>query len=189
MTPFEVVAAVVTLVSIWLTAYENIWCWPSGVVSVVMYFFIFWRVHLYANAWLQVFYLVLIAYGWYEWLHGGEHHDELHVSRTPLRGWIVTIALGVIASALVGWAMKRYTNASMPYSDAATTAFSVAAEAMTTRKWIENWVVWIFVDGVTTWMLSVQRLYPSTILYLSFLVLAVIGWIEWKKSLVRSASA
>jgi len=60
---------------------------------------------------------------------------------------------------------------------------------MTTKKWIENWIVWIAVDGVTTWMLFVQRLYASTILYFSFLVLAVIGWIEWKKSLVRSESA
>jgi nicotinamide mononucleotide transporter len=85
--------------------------------------------------------------------------------------------------------MQRYTNNSMPYSDAATTAFSVAAEAMTTRKWIENWIVWIAVDGVTTWMLLAQKLYASAALYASFLGLAVIGWIEWKKSLVRSASA
>jgi nicotinamide mononucleotide transporter len=184
----EVFAAVITAYSVWLTARENIWCWPTGVVSVILYGWIFWQARLYANAWLQAFYLVLIAYGWYEWLHGGEHHDELRVSRTPLSGWIITIILGVVSSILVGWAMKRYTNASMPYSDAATTAFSVAAEAMTTRKWIENWIVWIFVDGVTTWMLFVQHLYASTILYLSFLVLAVIGWIEWKKSLIRFAS-
>ncbi|HYS53635.1 MAG TPA: nicotinamide riboside transporter PnuC [Thermoanaerobaculia bacterium] len=189
MSAFEVSAAVITLVSIWLTARENIWCWPTGVVSVVMYFWIFWQAKLYANAWLQAFYLILIAYGWYEWLHGGKHHDVLHVSRTPLRGWIITIALGVLASAVLGWAMQRFTNNSMPYSDAATTAFSIAAEAMTTKKWIENWIVWIFVDGVTTWILFVQHLYPSALLYASFLGLAVFGWIEWKKSLVRSASA
>jgi len=189
VSPLELFAALITFYSIWLTARENIWCWPTGVVSVILYFFIFWQAKLYANAWLQAFYLVLIAYGWYEWLHGGKHHDELRVSRTPLRGWIFTIALGVVASVTVGWAMKRYTNASMPYSDAATTAFSIAAEAMTTKKWIENWIVWIFVDSVTTWMLFVQKLYATTALYASFLALAVIGWIEWKKSLDRSASA
>ena len=189
MSPFEVFAAVITLISIWLTVRESIWCWPTGVVSVVMYFFIFWQAKLYANAWLQAFFLVLIAYGWCEWLHGGTHHGELHVSRTPLPGWIFTIALGVAVSAIAGWAMKRYTDASMPYSDAATTAFSIAAEAMTTRKWIENWMVWIAVDGVTTWMLLVQQRYASAVLYASFVGLAVVGWFEWKKSLVRSASA
>jgi nicotinamide mononucleotide transporter len=186
---FEIFAAAITAYSVWLTARENIWCWPTGIVSVVLYWWIFWQARLYANAWLQVLYLILIVYGWYEWLHGGKHHDALRVSRTPLRGWIATIALGAIASAVVGWAMQRYTSASMPYADAATTAFSVAAEAMTTRKWIENWLVWIVVDGVTTWMLLTQRLFPSAVLYASFLVLALIGWIEWKKSLDRFASA
>jgi len=185
----EVFAAAITAYSVWLTARENTWCWPTGIVSVILYGWIFWQARLYANAWLQALYLILIVYGWYEWLHGGKHHDELQVSRTPPRGWFFTITLGVVASVVVGWGMKRYTNAAMPYSDAATTAFSVAAEAMTTRKWIENWLVWIVVDSVTTWMLVAQRLYASAILYGSFLVLAVIGWIEWKKSLVRSASA
>jgi len=186
---FELSAAIITLISIWLTARENIWCWPTGVVSVVMYFFIFWKARLYANAWLQAFYLILIAYGWYEWLHGGKHHDELQVSRTPMWGWVLTVTIGIAASAAVGWGMTRYTDNAMPYSDAATTAFSVAAEAMTTRKWIENWIVWIAVDGLTTWILLVQKLYPSALLYASFVALAVFGWIEWKKSLVRSASA
>jgi len=189
VSAFEIVAAVITLVSIWLTARENIWCWPTGVISVLMYGWIFWQARLYANAWLQAVYLGLIAYGWYQWLHGGRNRSQLPVSRTPLAGWIVTLILGAVSAALLGWTMHRYTNASMPYSDAATTAFSVAGEAMTARKWIENWLVWIAVDGVTTWMLLVQRLYASTLLYGSFVVLAVIGWIEWKKSLVRSASA
>ncbi|HJT16425.1 MAG TPA: nicotinamide riboside transporter PnuC [Thermoanaerobaculia bacterium] len=189
MSAIEIFAAIITAYSVWLTARENIWCWPTGVVSVILYGWIFWQARLYANAWLQAFYLVLIAYGWYEWLHGGADDDELRVTRTPARGWAITIGIGVIASIGVGWAMKRFTNASMPYSDAATTAFSVAAEAMTTKKWIENWIVWIFVDGVTTWMLCVQKLYASTILYFSFLLLAVFGWLAWKKSLVRFASA
>lgn len=189
MSALEIFAAVITAYSVWLTARENIWCWPTGVVSVILYGWIFWEARLYANAWLQAFYLLLIAYGWYAWLHGGRHHDQLQVSTTPAAGWAATIVLGAAASAALGWAMHRYTNASMPYSDAATTAFSVAAEAMTTRKWIENWLVWIAVDGVTTWMLLVQRLYASAVLYASFVVLAVIGWIEWKKSLVRFASA
>ncbi|HYM62012.1 MAG TPA: nicotinamide riboside transporter PnuC [Thermoanaerobaculia bacterium] len=189
MSPLEIFAAVITAYSVWLTARENIWCWPTGIVSVILYAWIFWQARLYANAGLQVLYLVLCFYGWYEWLHGGKNRGELDVSRMPLRGWIATIGAGAVAALLTGWAMKRWTDASMPYSDAATTAFSVAAEAMTTRKWIENWLFWIVIDGVTTWMLTVQKLYPSAVLYASFLVLAVIGWIEWKKSLKRAASA
>ena len=189
MSPLEVFAALITAFSVWLTVKENIWCWPTGVVSVVLYGWIFWQARLYANALLQAFYLVLIIYGWYEWLHGGKNHGRLGVSRTPLHGWVLTIVIGIVCAALMGWVMKHYTDAAMPYADAATATFSIAAEAMTTRKWIENWIVWIAVDGVTTWILVRQGLYASALLYASFLVLAAFGWIEWKKSLVRSASA
>ena len=189
MSPFELFAAIITAYSVWLTARENIWCWPTGVVSVVMYFWIFWQAKLYANAWLQALYLVLCIIGWYAWLHGGPRHGELRVSRTPAIAWIVIVISATVLAVVSAWLMKKYTKASMPYADAATTWFSVAAEFMTTRKWIENWLLWIVIDGVTTWMLLAQKLYASAALYAAFLVLALIGWIEWKKSLVRSASA
>jgi nicotinamide mononucleotide transporter len=188
MSPLEVFAAVITIVSIVLTAVENIWCWPTGVVSVVLYAWIFWSARLYANAALQVVYLVLIVYGWYEWLHGGRNKTELQVSRTPAWGWIATLLLGGLATGAAALWMKAHTDAAMPWPDAATTAFSIVAEAMTARKWIENWPLWIVIDGVTTWMLAVQRLWPSAVLYGLFVPLAVWGWIEWQKSM-RAASA
>lgn len=184
----EISAALITLVSVWLTARENIWSWPTGIASVILYGWIFWQARLYANAWLQGFYLVLCIYGWYEWLHGGRSDGELKVSRTPAWGWAATAVIGIVASAVTGWLMKRYTDASMPYSDAATTALSIVAEAMTTRKWIENWILWIGIDAVTTWMLLVQRLYSSAVLYALFILLAVFGWVRWNRSLQRASA-
>jgi len=186
MSGLEIFAALITVVSIVLTAVENIWCWPTGIVSVVLYGWIFWNARLYANAGLQGVYLVLIIYGWYQWLHGGKNHAQLKVSRTPLWGWVVTVLLGTVATAAAAWWMKAHTDAAMPLPDAATTAFSIVAEAMTARKWIENWVLWIVIDAVTTWMLVTQKLYPSALLYASFVPLAVYGWIEWRKSLASA---
>jgi nicotinamide mononucleotide transporter len=182
----EIVAALITAVSVWLTAKEHVACWPTGIVSVVLYAWIFWQARLYGNALLQAIYLVLIVYGWYEWLHGGKDDGELPVTRTPLRGWIATLVAGIASSAVIGWVMVRYTDASMPLTDAATTAFSVVAEAMTARKWIENWVLWIAIDAVTTWMLVVQKLWATAALYAWFVPLAVFGWIEWRRSLASA---
>jgi nicotinamide mononucleotide transporter len=187
MSALELFAAVITAISIWLTARENIWCWPTGIVSVVLYAWIFWQARLYANAGLQVVYFALILYGWYEWRHGGRDRGELRVSRTPLWGWIATLLLGTAATGIAAWWMKAHTDAAMPWSDAATTAFSIVAEAMTARKWIENWLLWIVIDAVTTWMLFTQRLYPTAVLYAAFVPLAVFGWIEWRKSLVSAS--
>jgi nicotinamide mononucleotide transporter len=183
MPPLELFAALITVISIWLTARENIWCWPTGVVSVVLYAWIFWSARLYANGALQVVYLVLIVYGWYEWLHGGANRSELRVSRTPLWGWAATILLGGAATGVAAWWMAAHTDASMPWPDAATTAFSIVAEAMTARKWIENWMLWVVIDAVTTWMLVQQKLYPSAVLYAVFVPLAVWGWWKWRKSM------
>ena len=95
MSKIEIFAAVITVVSIVLTAIENIWCWPTGIVSVVLYAWIFWAARFYANAVLQiVVFLPLIIYGWYEWRHGGKNDTELPVSRTPLWGWVTTALIG-----------------------------------------------------------------------------------------------
>ena len=85
-TPLELVAVLFTLANVWLAIKEKIWTWPAGIVSVLLYFIVFWRSHLYLNAGLQVVYLVLSIHGWYEWLHGGENKSELHVRRTTQCG-------------------------------------------------------------------------------------------------------
>jgi len=179
---FEVIAAVITGYSVWLTAKEKILCWPVGFIGCAMYIAIFWQARLYANAVLQVLYLVMIVYGWFQWRHGGGDQGALHVSRTPPFGWVVSLSAGIALMLGIVAIMTKWTAASMPWSDAGTTAFSIVAEWMTARKWIENWLVWIVVDAVTTWMLVVQHLYASAVLYAAFVLLAVFGWIEWRKS-------
>ena len=186
MSAFEVVAAVITAYSVWLTAKENIWCWPIGFAGCAMYIAIFWQARLYANAVLQVLYLGMIVYGWFQWRRGGASHAALRVTRTPPGGWLAAAIGGVALTLAIVFSMLRWTAAAMPWPDASTTAFSIVAEWMTARKWIENWLVWIVVDAVTTWMLVVQHLYASAVLYVAFVVLAAIGWIEWRKSLASA---
>jgi nicotinamide mononucleotide transporter len=183
VSAFEIVAAVITAYSVWLTAKENIWCWPIGFAGCAMYIAIFWQARLYANAVLQVLYLVMIVYGWFQWRRGGANHAALRVTRTPMAGWLASVIGGVALTLAIVFVMTRWTAAAMPWPDASTTAFSIVAEWMTARKWIENWIVWIVVDTVTTWMLVAQHLYASAVLYAAFVVLAAIGWIEWRKSL------
>lgn len=151
-----------------------------------MYIAIFWQAKLYANGVLQVVYLGMIVYGWFEWRRGGAERSELRVTRTPASGWLASLAGGVALTLAIVGVMTRWTSAAMPWPDASTTAFSIVAEWMTARKWIENWLVWIVVDAVTTWMLVVQHLYASAALYAAFIVLAIFGWIEWRKSLASA---
>src|SRR6476620_599601 len=98
MHPFEIVAAVFGVISVFLSVRQNIWSWPTAIVNVGMYTVLFYQTRLYADMGLQVVYVIISFYGWYEWLYGGKGHTELHVSRTSRRLGILLVGIGIISS-------------------------------------------------------------------------------------------
>jgi nicotinamide mononucleotide transporter len=171
------------VVAVWLTTREKVWCWPTGLLNVGLSALVFLHSRLYGSAALQLVYVALCLYGWYQWLHGGVGEGRLEVSRTPRR-WLG--GLGLVGTAFafgLGLFLRYRTDAALPFWDASMTAFSLVAQWMTTRKWIENWLVWIPVDGVYVAMYLSQRLYAYAGLYAVFLVLALLGYREWRRSL------
>ena len=104
------------------------------------------------------------------------------VANTPEK--ILGLGLAGLAFAVgLGLFLRYGTDAALPTWDAGTTSFSLVAQWMTTRKWIENWKLWIAVDVVYVGMYLSQGLYPTAALYVTFLVLAVLGYREWLSSL------
>src|SRR5687767_5265966 len=180
---WEILAVVFGIISVYLSTRENIWSWPTAIVNVSLYFVVFYEAKLYADMGLQVVYLALSVYGWYEWLYGGENRTELHVSRVS-RALAVRLALiGLVTAATLGTILARLTDAALPYLDSATTSTSLVAQWMMTRKIIESWAVWVAVDVVYVGMFIFKKLYLTAGLYAVFLVLAVMGFIQWKRSL------
>jgi nicotinamide mononucleotide transporter len=137
---------------------------------------------------LQVIYLALSVYGWYQWLHGGEHHTALRVSRASPR-LLATLAVLNLAAWLLLATILRQTDAALPRLDALLTTTSLVAQWMMTRKILENWFLWIAVDLVYVPMFISQRLYATAMLYSAFLVLAVMGVVEWRRSLATQGRA
>ena len=187
MNPFEVVAALFGMINVFLVVRENIWCWPTGIVNVAMYIFVFHEAKLYADMGLQVVYLALSFYGWHEWLHGGKDRGILQVSRTPRAGFGALALAGVLGSVLLGRFLSHATDAALPFWDSTTTSFSLVAQGMMTRKWIENWLVWISVDVVYVGMYLYKQLYVTAVLYAVFLGLSVLGLREWRAALEAEA--
>lgn len=166
---------------------ENAWCWPVGMLSVAVYAAVFAHARLYGTAALQVLYLGFSIYGWHEWRHGGAGGGRLAVSRTP-RAWAFGLALAsLIGAVALGLFFARRTDDAMPYLDGATTSASLAAQWMATRKWLENWLIWIAVDLAYVAMYVEQGLRGTAVLYLVFLGMAVIGFREWRASAARPA--
>ena len=184
MSPYEVLGVLFGIVSVYLTVRENIWCWPTGLVNVGLFIIVFFQAKLYADMGLQVLYVVLCLYGWYAWLHGGPGRGRLAVSRTPAPALMGLLAAGLAFAIPLGVFLRRATDASLPFVDASTSSFSVVAQAMQTKKWIENWWVWIVVDVVYVGMYVYKGLFLTAGLYTLFLVLAVMGLVQWRAALV-----
>lgn len=178
----EWVAAATNAVSVYLSAREKIWSWPTAIVGVSLYSVIFLRSGLYSDAGLQVVYLVLSVYGWYQWLYGGTRHTPLRVSRASRRAWVVSALSGILFWLALGRFTSTLPGSSLPYLDAGLTTTSLIAQWMMTRKILENWILWIVADLVYIPMFIYKDLYPTAGLYAAFLVLAVMGYVSWRRS-------
>jgi len=183
----ELCAVAVSLVAVYLTTRQLIWCWPFNMVGVALYAGVFFEARLYANMGLQGVYFALAAYGWWAWLHGGEDQGELQVRRVDIRTAALLLAGAAIGGLLLSQALALFTDASMPRVDALLTAFSIAAQWMQARKLLENWLLWIAVDVVYVALFLYIGLLATAALFGAFLVLATMGFLSWRDSMTLDA--
>lgn len=188
MDPLEIVAAAFGLLSVWLSTREHIASWPTALVNTALYFVVLDRAQLYANAWLQVFYFSLSCYGWYQWKFGGAAHTGVVVSRASGRTMATLAGIAIVSTLVIAWGLADFTDAKLPWTDAATTSVSLCAQWMLTKKLRENWGVWAVVNVVYVAMYASQGLWPTVALYVAFFLLAVHGWRAWGETL-RSREA
>jgi nicotinamide mononucleotide transporter len=125
----------------------------------------------------------LAFYGWYQWLYGGPQAQELPVTRATARQWVWLSAVGLAYAVGVGYALTHYTDAAIPYWDSSTTAVSLVAQVLLTRKKIENWILWLVVDVAYVGLYWHRELYLTAGLYAVYLVLAAYGYLEWRRLL------
>jgi len=183
VNPLETIAALIGVVSVYLSVRQNVWSWPTAIVMVAMYFVVFYQSRLYADMGLQVVYIIISIYGWYQWLYGGKGHTELKVSRTSLRLGAFLAGIGTLSAVVLGTLLHRTTDAALPYLDATTTSTSLVAQWMMTKKLLENWIVWVAVDVVYIGMFIYKSLYVTAALYVVFLILSIMGYRQWKATL------
>ena len=183
MDPLEVIAVAFGVVSVWLSTRQHIVSWPTALVNTALYFVIFHRAQIYANSGLQIVYFTLSCYGWYQWKYGGTDRTGVVVTQTSRRLATILLGIAVTTAVALGWGLARFTDAAIPWLDAGTTATSLVAQWMMTRKLLESWLIWIAVDVVYIWMYFSQGLRLTAGLYAAFLVLATLGYFSWRRSL------
>ena len=181
MSALEVIAVLLSASAVWLTVRQNLLCWPLGLVSVLMYSWVFFDVKLYSDMLLQL-------YGWWQWTRGGAQHAGRKVSRLPGNQLLLSLAIGASGSLLLGYLMSTHTDAAAPWLDAALTSFSLVAQVWMAQKRLECWPLWIVLDVIYVGLFLSKELYLTAVLYAVFTALAVTGWRAWQRPQATAAA-
>lgn len=184
MTTIELVAAFFWLLCVYFTVKRSLWCWPTWIVQVTLYIYIFFVAKLYSDSLLQVIFLFMQFYGWYYWLYEWDRNEKniLKISTLSVKKYLFWIIVWISWSFLVGILMKTYTDASLPFLDASLAIASLIAQWLLSKKILENWIIWILVDIFSIGMYWYKELYITSGLYMIFLILATSGLISWYKA-------
>ena len=178
--PLETVAAATGVACVWLAARNAVWNFPVGIVSCGLYLLVFREARLYSDAGLQVAFIALNLYGWRQWQRRGTA-AALPITGTGARLWAMLLAVAALYAAGAGYLFARYTNAALPYYDSATTAVSLVAQYLLSRRKIENWLLWLAVDVVYVGLYWQRGLVLTSALYAFFLGLAAYGYWQWRR--------
>jgi nicotinamide mononucleotide transporter len=187
-TWLEVAAFALALAMVMLNIRVNPWAWPLAITSSMLYGWLFWHHRLYGDAALQVFFIVIATWGWWQWMRGTTPDGQaLRVRRLSSRQRVAVIAGIAVAWPLVGLYLDRATDTDVPWWDAFPTAASVIGQWLLGRKWIETWAVWIVVNLVSIGLFAYKQLWLTALLYTLFVVLSVLGWKAWQRRMGEPA--
>jgi nicotinamide mononucleotide transporter len=184
----EVFGALTGILYVILEIRQSIWLWPLGLISSSVYIWVFFTSKFYADMSLQAYYVLISIYGWYWWLKGGEKKydsEALPVTGISKKLAIILAAVFILLFALIWFILVSYTDSPLPLGDAFTTALSVVATWMLARKIIEHWILWVVADLVSMALYIYKGLYPTVVLFAVYTLMAVIGYNEWRKTMLK----
>lgn len=172
----EIIAVIFSLLSVWLTARKNIWCWPVGIIGILAYSFIFFDKCNWGNFGLQFIFLVQSAWGWKTWKENNGNPSKLD----NIERFNIIFATSVTATMV--YILSSIFNGSFLILDSITTSLSIYATFLLGIKKIESWVFWIIADILYVVFFILNGLYLSSVLYFIFLILALYGFLNWKNN-------
>lgn len=191
MSPWEVVAVISAIAYLLLAVKENVWCWLFAMISTVIYTALFWNVSLLMDSALNVYYIAMAVFGWYQWTHGS-HTGATGIDPKPkpmaVRSmttgqhvWMIFIT--AVLTATSGYLLSEHSSAVWPYVDSFTTWASVLTTYLVTQKYLQNWLYWVVIDAVSIPLYIDRGLSLTAALFVLYVVIAVYGYFKWRQHL------
>jgi nicotinamide mononucleotide transporter len=186
MNTLEIIGFVSGFAGVFLTVKKNKWCFPIGIINVIISCFLFYESRLYADSLQQLVYIPLLIVGWLNW--NKNLNEEFIVQRLKRSEGILYLSSSLLTGILLGFILKTYSNASFPWIDSMATAASFLAQYLIAKKKIENWIIWIAVNIVYITIYIQKDLQLYSVLYCVYLLLAIQGFYQWRKHLKQTSA-
>ena len=192
MQALEILGTIVGLAYLWMEYRASIYLWIASIIMPAIYLFVYYNAGLYADFGINIYYLVIAIYGWAAWKYGfrlfGSNDnlksEELPISHTPTKMWVKIATIYAILQLVIAWILIRFTDSSVPWADAFTTALSIIAMWMLARKYIEQWWVWFVVDITSAALYIYKDLYFTAALYALYALIVFFGYRKWKQLMI-----
>jgi len=193
MSPWEAAAVILAIAYLLLAIRENVLCWLFAFVSTAIYTVLFWDVSLLMDSALNVYYMAMAVYGWYQWTRGGTNGDEqahaLAVRSMSGQQHVLVITTIAILTLVSGYLLNEHSSAAWPYVDSFTTWASVITTYLVTRKYLQNWLYWIVIDAVSIPLYIDRGLNLTALLFVIYTIVAFIGYFSWRDHLRNNEQA
>ena len=183
--PLEFVGLIIGLLYLYLEYKANIWLWPVGVIMPLVYIVICYQSKFYADMGIYIYYFFVSIYGWYIWSKSLKQTDEILISHLPRRYLVKLATIFLITFAVIAFVLIRFTDSPVPYGDSFTTSLSILAMRMLAHKYIEQWLLWIVVNIVSTGLYFWKGLDTTAVLFIVYSIIPVFGYFKWKKMMVE----
>jgi nicotinamide mononucleotide transporter len=185
-TLLEYIAVIAGIGSVWFSRIENIWVYPVGLISTIIYIFLSIQGHLYGEASVNLYYTIMSIYGWVLWLKKDQQqHYVVTIQYSSRREWIQQLlfcgVLYVIIFFCLTWLKKAFASATIPWADAFASATAYTGMWLMAKKKVESWYWWIATNIASIPLYFVKQYVFSSVLYVILLVMAVFGLLEWMK--------
>jgi nicotinamide mononucleotide transporter len=144
-TLLEIIAVFFGLLSVWYSRKVNILVYPTGIVSVLIYVYICFHAGLYADMGINWVYFVMSIYGWYNWTRKKKDETAVKIAWLSTKGHITSVFIVIISFVIISFILVNYTDSTVPYVDAFTTAVFIVGMWLMAIKKVENWIYWIMV--------------------------------------------
>ncbi|MBB6521623.1 nicotinamide riboside transporter PnuC [Pseudoteredinibacter isoporae] len=189
MAAWELLAVVCALIYLALAMLEKISCWYFAFVSTAIYTVIFWKVSLLMESALQIYYLFMAVFGWWQWRRPKDESAALEIHCWTWRQHLIAVALILVLSVASGTLLQQFSQAAMPFLDSFTTWGAVITTYMVARKVLENWIYWFVIDGISIYLYLDRGLVFTAALFVLYEIMVVMGFWHWRRQMQQSKAS